>query len=187
MNPRLIGLLLVVLVVGSFVYRHPATTTSTTTATPSAPRHDELAEGLPPSNADEPPTHETPEEKQRRLLPGVWRDEYQGKRTMTLNADGTGTMVVELSGVQATLFAPRLHFYLQWSLAGDMLVKTTVGGEPAKKVNLILKMMGDTAKDKILEITDERLLLLDKNGETEYDWKRVLREESPSDKDSGRE
>ncbi len=41
---------------------------------------------------------ETDQEKQRRKLLGVWQDHYQGKRTMTLNEDGTGTMLVELSG-----------------------------------------------------------------------------------------
>src|SRR5689334_6026192 len=97
---------------------------------------------------------------------------------MTLNEDGTGTMVVELTRVQASLFASRLQFDMQGSLTGDKLIKTTVGGEPAKKVNLILKMMGDTAEDRILEISDDRLLLLDKNGKTEYDWKRVPQEKS---------
>ena len=34
----------------------------------------------------------------RRMVLGTWEDEYQGKRTMTLKEDGTGTMIVELSG-----------------------------------------------------------------------------------------
>src|SRR5262245_26263900 len=59
---------------------------------------------------------DTPEAKARRPLLGVWKDEYKGKRTMTLNEDGTGTMVVELSGAQAFLFASKLHFDMKWSL-----------------------------------------------------------------------
>jgi len=171
MKPRIILLLLLIVVSGGITYR--------TITTPPAPQKDDLTDALPPSNSDDGPKSETPEEKRRRLLLGVWQDEYQGKRTMTLNDDGTGTMVVELTGVQASLFAARLRFDMKWSLNGDKLIKTTVGGEPAKKVNLILKMMGDTAEDTILEITDERLLLLDKDGTTEYDWKRV-QQDKPS-------
>jgi hypothetical protein len=38
---------------------------------------------------------------------------------------------------------------------------------------LLFLAMGDTAEDKVIEITEERLLLLDKDGTTKYDWKRV--------------
>lgn len=109
----------------------------------------------------------------RRRLLGVWQDHYQGKRTMTLNDDGTGTMVVELDGVRAALFASRLRFDMRWSLDGPTLRKTTVGGEPADKVNLILNTMGDTARDTIVEVTEDRLVLLDRDGKTRYEWGRV--------------
>lgn len=120
---------------------------------------------------------ESQDEKARRKVLGVWQDDYKGKRTMTLNEDGTGTMLVELSGLQATLFAAKLRFDMKWSLAGKTLTKKTVGGDPADKVNLILNTMGDTAADTILESTDDRLLLLDKDGTTKYDWRRVTKEE----------
>jgi len=96
---------------------------------------------------------------------------------MTLNDDGTGTMLVELSGVQAALFASKLRFDMQWSLDGKKLIKKTIGGEPASKVNLILNTMGDTAEDTIVEVTADRLLLLDKDGKTQYDWRRVKSDE----------
>ena len=44
-----------------------------------------------------------PDAQNRSLVLGTWQDEYQGKRTMTLNEDGTGTMIVELSGWRAAL------------------------------------------------------------------------------------
>ena len=34
------------------------------------------------------------DEQFRRLVVGTWEDDYQGKRTMTLKDDGTGTMAV---------------------------------------------------------------------------------------------
>lgn len=118
------------------------------------------------------------EDKLRRQVLGTWQDQYQGKRTMILNEDGTGTMLVELNGVQAALFAAKLRFDMQWSLSGKKLIKKTISGEPANKVNLILNTMGDTAEDTILEVTEEKLLLLDKDGKTQYDWRRVKNNES---------
>lgn len=136
----------------------------------------------PPENRGEPsppgdiPKVESPEEKARRLLVGVWQDNYEGKRTMTLKADGTGTMLVELSGLKATLYASKLRFDMKWSLNGDKLTKTTVSGEPERQVNLILNLMGNTAVDTILELNETRLLLLDKDNKTKYNWQRVKTE-----------
>jgi hypothetical protein len=109
----------------------------------------------------------------RKLVVGTWQDEYQGKRTLILREDGTGTMVVELNGLKATLVARRLTFNMEWSITDGRLKKRSLGGEPAAQVNMILKTMGDTADEPILELTEDRLLLLDRDGTTKYDWRRV--------------
>ncbi len=109
----------------------------------------------------------------RQLVLGTWTDNYQGKRTMTLNEDGTGTMVVELSGMKARLFASRLVFEMVWTLEDGRLKKQTLRGEPQTRVALILKTMGDRVDEPILELTDQQLVLLDKDGETRYTWTRV--------------
>jgi len=108
-----------------------------------------------------------------KLILGVWEVEYQGKRTMTLNEDGTGVMVVELSGWRAALSAARLKFDMKWSVEGGRLKKHSTGGQPEAQVRLILSTMGDHVEEPILELTENRLLLLDQNGATKYDWKRV--------------
>lgn len=36
--------------------------------------------------------------------------------------------------------------------------------------------MGHTAEDTILEMNETRLVLMDKDGKTKYDWKRPKRE-----------
>ena len=92
---------------------------------------------------------------------------------MTLNEDGTGTMFVELTGAKAVLFADKLRFDMQWSLDGKKLIKKTISGEPQNKVNIIINTMGDTAEDTLVEVTEEKLLLLDKDGKTQYNWRRV--------------
>ena len=115
------------------------------------------------------------DQQSRRLVVGTWQDEYQGKRTMTLQEDGTGKMVVELDGLKAKLFAPRLEFEMVWAVEKGRLKKRTLQGEPAVTVQLILKTMGDRVDEPILELTQDRLLLLDKDGKTTYDWRRVRR------------
>ena len=114
-----------------------------------------------------------PDARLRSLVLGTWHDEYQGKRTMTLNEDGTGTMIVELSGWRAALSAPRLKFNMKWSLKDGYLKKQTISGEPETQVKMILSTMGDHVDEPILELTEDRLLLLDKDGKTKYDWRRV--------------
>jgi hypothetical protein len=109
----------------------------------------------------------------RTLALGTWQDEYKGKRTMHLHEDGTGTMVVELSGLTAKLFASRLEFDMVWSIEDGRMKKQTVGGRPEVKVKAILAMMGDRVDEPILELSEERLLLLDGDGKTRYDWRRA--------------
>lgn len=113
------------------------------------------------------------DERLRRMVVGTWEDDYQGKRTMTLKQDGTGTMIVELDGVKAALFASRLTFNMKWSVEKGRLKKRTINGTPTARVQMILKMMGDRVDEPILELTDRRLLLLDKDRKTKYDWRRV--------------
>src|SRR5258708_1686172 len=97
----------------------------------------------------------------RAKVLGKWEDDYQGKRHLTVNDDGTGTMVVDLDGIGKKLFAARLSFDMEWSVADGHVVMKTLGGEPQSKVQLVLKLYGNEADYKILELTDERMLLMD--------------------------
>ena len=109
----------------------------------------------------------------RKLVLGTWADEYKGKRTMTIRPDGTATMLVELDGITSIMFASKMRFDMVWAVQGGRLKKQTFGGEPAGRVRLILAMMGDRVDEPILELTAKRLLLLDADGKTKYDWRRV--------------
>jgi hypothetical protein len=136
------------------------------------PRPEDRQPATPPATPQV--ADDDPEAEARRLVVGTWTDNYQGKRTMTLNDDGTGTMIVELSGMKARLFASRLVFEMEWSLENGRLKKRTLRGEPAARVALILKTMGDRVDEPILELTEQQLVLLDKDGETRYTWTRVV-------------
>lgn len=116
----------------------------------------------------------SPEEQQRQAVVGQWEDDYQGKRYLTLRDDGTAVMVVEPAGIGKTLFAAKLVFDAEWKIEEGKLHMWTKGGEPKGKVQMVLKMFGNHAEQEILELTDDRLRLLDENGRTEYEWRRIL-------------
>ena len=122
---------------------------------------------------DPPPPAAGDDARLRKLVVGTWQDDYDGRRTMTVRQDGTATMVVELDGLKAMMFASRLRFDMQWSVEAGRLKKRTVGGDPPGRVRLILEMYGDRVDEPILELTERRLLLLDGDGRTKYDWRRV--------------
>ena len=104
---------------------------------------------------------------------GTWEDDYKGHRTLTLNADGTGTMVVELNGLSATLFASKLTFQEAWSVGDGKVTMKATGGEPATKVRLVLSLHGDSSTQRIVEVTDERMILVEEPSETRFEWRRV--------------
>jgi hypothetical protein len=116
-------------------------------------------------------TQDTDERSRKKLL-GKWEDNYQGKRSLSVAEDGTGTMVVELEGIGRRIFADRLAFDLEWTSADGRITMKTLGGEPKSKAQLVLKLYGNEAEYKILELTDDRMLLLDADGKTKYDWRR---------------
>jgi hypothetical protein len=130
---------------------------------------------VPPGTEDADPgsagTQDANERTRRKLL-GKWEDDYQGKRHLTVAEDGTGTMVVELDGIGKRLFADRMTFTLEWDSADGRVTMKTMGGEPQSKVQLVLKLYGSEAEYRILELTDDRMLLLDADGTTRYDWHR---------------
>ena len=125
------------------------------------------------ATADPSPEPSSRDAEYRRLVIGTWQDHYRGTRTMTVQTNGTARMVVELGGLTALLYASRLEFDMVWSIENGHLKKRTTGGKPPGKVKTILRMMGDYVDEPIIELTKDRLLLLDGNGKTRYDWRRL--------------
>lgn len=113
------------------------------------------------------------QDEQRRLSAlGDWEDDYRGKRHLSLRDDGTATMVVEPDKLGQAVFAAKLQFDIEWSIEDGRLKMHTLGGEPAGKVNLILKLYGNRTHQKILELTNDQLIVLDEDGKTKYTWRR---------------
>ena len=104
---------------------------------------------------------------------GTWEDDYKGHRTLTLNSDGTGTMVVELEGLAATLFAKKLTFQEEWSVVDGKITMKATGGEPAGKVGLVLSLHGDSSMQRIVEVTAGQMVLVEEPSGTRFEWRRV--------------
>jgi hypothetical protein len=115
----------------------------------------------------------TTDDEARQLVVGIWQDNYQGQRTLTVRSDGTATMVVEFDGWKARLFTPRLQIETTWAIEAGRFNRRTVGGEPADKVEFVKNRVGDTASDKIVRVAADRMLLIDQDGQTQYDWRRL--------------
>lgn len=117
----------------------------------------------------------------KRLMTGVWEDDYKGHRILTLRPDGTGSMVVELEGLAATLFAAKLTFSEEWCVSNGKVTMKATGGEPAGKVRLVLSLHGDRSTQKIVEVTDDRMILVEEPSGTRFEWRRVMSPDSLSD------
>lgn len=108
----------------------------------------------------------------RRRIVGKWQDEYFGRRYLTVEEDGAAKMIVQPSGIGKKLFAEELAFTIEWAIEDGKVSMKTTGGEPASKVKLVTRLYGEKAEYTILEMTADRMLLLDADGKTKYDWRR---------------
>lgn len=128
------------------------------------------------NNDDPSPSQAAPasadDARHRTTVVGEWHDEYRGQRHLTVRSDGTATMVVEPDSLGKLLFADKLTFKIEWQIQAGRIIMKTVGGEPEGKTRLVTKLYGDRAEYQIRELSDERMLLRDPDGKTEYDWRR---------------
>jgi hypothetical protein len=113
------------------------------------------------------------DEQLRRAAVGTWRDFYHGTRTLTLREDGTATMVVELSGWKARLFTKRLELDIAWSIEDGKMHRRTLGGRPADKVEFVNRRAGVQVAEPVVELTGDRMVLLDQDGSQRYNWRRL--------------
>ena len=109
----------------------------------------------------------------QRGLIGEWTGFYQGQRRLIVRESGLATMVVEPDGLAAMLLAPKLTFEVRWTINGEQLEFETLGGEPLDKVQVVVKMYGKRRSHRILQLNQNKIVLLDEDGVTEYVWNRV--------------
>lgn len=139
-------------------------------AIPSPQNSPEASKVAPPSIATAP---EQPEESLVDRLQGSWKLERYGERVLTVCDDGTASADVRLNMLGALLYGDRLQLELDWSLEEGVMTQTIRTGTPAEAVGRLINDWGDTKEYRIVEVTDEQLVLDDlADGDREV-WTRV--------------
>lgn len=194
----LLGGFLMVATAGSTFFTSPDTESETgKAAAPASP----LSVPATPQPAPEVPTEfpdqatattdqttaTAPDREQTRLsrlLVGQWRQDYFGKRTLTVNADGTASMTILPSSVWAIGFGPKIELTMFWSVTDGHLDYGISGGVPEDKVQLATKTWGDHWVEQIVELDEQKLDLLSVDGSTHSIWYRTNENEEPTDGNS---
>lgn len=121
---------------------------------------------------------ETPaqrDEKLRKAILGTWERPEDGKYTLTLRPDQTGTMVY-LPNTEYKIklaFTSRLEIQFRWTLENGHVDMTSVSGKPQRAFKIAILDRGKRKYYRIERLTGEELVLHElKNNETK-DWKRV--------------
>ena len=113
------------------------------------------------------------DESYRRLMLGKWERQLFGERTLTVRADGTATAVFDPSEIWSLVFGNRLTLELDWKVERGYAIYQIRTGSPAMEFERAKKQFGERWNEKILELNEERLLLLDGDGVSKSLWKRV--------------
>lgn len=100
-------------------------------------------------------------------LIGTWEASKLGHQTLTNRPDGTATIDMSLTPLAAALYGRRVTLDLKWTLDGDYLTQTIVGGSPARSVDKLVRKYGDTFKYKLLDRNAGQLLVADVSGSSE--------------------
>ncbi len=110
----------------------------------------------------------------RKLIVGKWQQNNVEKRTITVTADGTATIVAELSDVRQYIVGKILRFDLEWTIEDGTLTFVTLGGDPPDSIKYINAIYGKTRAYRIREFSRERLLPEKvATGEIEPEWTRL--------------
>lgn len=108
----------------------------------------------------------------RRLVLGVWVDEFFGTRTFTFRDDGTATMTIDLDQVGRLIYGPRLTFQIAWELHGDVIKLRMVSGEPRDSAMSVAKLFGETSEQRIERAADDELQLRSLDSQKLYTHRR---------------
>lgn len=108
-----------------------------------------------------------------RLI-GKWEQTKSNrKQILTINENGTATMVVEPKGFWKTVLGAQISIDIEWSLDAGTLTLRTIGGNPENKLEYIKQVWGDQFTRKIHTIEDKMFTLRDEKGKVSQNWIRT--------------
>lgn len=162
-----------------------AKASATTVTSPVLPAQTDPAKSAPEGQAapaeklkavaavakDAPPTGD---EAHRKKIIGKWLQHKEEKRTITVNEDGTATIIAEIDDYRQYIVGKTLQFDVEWTLEDGKLTFVTTGGKPADSIKYITSLYGKTRVYRIIEFIEDRLTLAkDESGEDEPEWTRL--------------
>ena len=105
-------------------------------------------------------------------LVGSWRDSFCGQRTLTLNADGTATMRLELDFAGRLLYGKRLTFDMRWTVNESILTFEILTGSPLDAARSAMKVWGEKFEYRVVQLDDEQLQAWTSDDSTLYKLRR---------------
>jgi hypothetical protein len=117
-----------------------------------------------------------------RQLVGTWQDSFFGTRTLTLNADGTAQMTLELDFAGRLLYGRRLDFDMQWSVEAGRVTIDILAGRPAKSAKSAMKTFGSRYVYLLDCVEDKQIEMRDSDGSMNHRLQRVPDDETSEPK-----
>ena len=132
------------------------------------------------TSADEPPRDAQPSSAafDCKQLVGCWRDGFCGQRTLTLKADGSATMLLELDFAGRLLYGKTLEFDMRWSLNESILSFEILTGHPVDAARSAIKLWGEAFEYRIELVDHERLHGWTSDDATLYKLRRITNPEA---------
>lgn len=119
------------------------------------------------------------DERMSAAIVGTWEtNRSTGHRDLVIREDGTATMVVNIESMMRFVFGSKVELDIEWSVKDGVLHFRMVGGKPKSSVDLLTSGYGDSIAYRILELSDDRLLVKDGGDDPDHDWTRVVADEN---------
>ena len=131
----------------------------------------------PNSEKDTQPEKKPTDDDLRKSILGNWERHSYGKRVLTVKDDGTATMVVTPDGLWSFVIGERVEIEIEWNIENGRVIFDSVRGTPESSFNTITKLFGKHRDRRIVELNDERLVLLN-DEDNRSEWKRVKSNEN---------
>ena len=100
-------------------------------------------------------------EFRRAILGRWWRDDYYGRASLELKEGGTGAMVIRFNFKYGLVLGSRVDADVEWEVTNGRAIFDSVRGRPESTFKTVTKEKGTRRDRKIVEITDEHMLLMD--------------------------
>ncbi len=109
----------------------------------------------------------------RRTILGKWTRDYYGQWVMSIEEDGSGTLVVEPDRIWALVIGPKITVHIDWQVQNGAAVFDTLRGEPETSFNAAMKLWKKHQNRRIVELTDEKFVYLSDDGKSNSEWTRL--------------